>query len=70
MQNKYYLNIIQISKYLYFNKEYVYYKSDKVNFRVGLSYCSEFESDDFEDIHKNTVLGIDYSKEIVQKNRN
>ena len=70
MQNKYHSNIIQINKHLYFNKEYVYYKSDKVNFRVGLSDCSEFKSDDLEEIHKNTVLGIDYSKEIVQKNRN
>ncbi|MCC3863392.1 hypothetical protein K0040_03580 [Terrisporobacter petrolearius] len=47
------------------NKEYVYYKSDKGNFRVGLSYGSEFKNDDLEDIHKNSVLGIDYSKEIV-----
>ena len=46
------------------NKEYVYYKSAQGNFRVGLSYGSESKNDDLEDIHKNSVLGIDYSKEI------
>ncbi|MCC3866691.1 hypothetical protein [Terrisporobacter mayombei] len=46
------------------NKEYIYYKSDQGNFRVWLSYGGEFKNDDLEDIHKNSVLGIDYSKEI------
>ncbi len=46
------------------NKEYIYYKSGKCNFRVGLCYGWEFFSDNLNEIHKNAVVGIDYSKEI------
>ncbi len=46
------------------NKEYIYYKSEKGNFRVGLTYGSEFDSNNIEQINKNTIVGIDYSREI------
>lgn len=46
------------------NKEYIYYKSSKGNFRVGLSYGFEFNNENIEKIHTNSIVGIDYSKEI------
>jgi len=48
------------------SKEYIYYKSDKGNFRVGLSYGEDFNDKSIKEIHKDSIAGIDYSKEIVQ----
>lgn len=42
------------------NKGYIYYKSSKGNFRVGVCYGEEYDS---EEIHNNSVVGLDYSKE-------
>lgn len=48
-------------------KEYIYYKSDKGNFRVGLSYGEEdFNDKSIKEIHKGLIVGIDYSKEILE----
>ena len=46
------------------NKEYIYYKSSKGNFRVGLCYGYRFNEDNVEEVDKNLIVGIDYSKEI------
>ena len=46
------------------NKEYIYYESDKGNFRVGLCYGYEFDDENVEVVNKNKIVGIDYSKEI------
>ncbi|WP_330677229.1 hypothetical protein, partial [Terrisporobacter petrolearius] len=48
------------------SKEYIYYKSDKGNFRVGLTYGEDFNDKSIKEIHKDSIAGIDYSKEIVQ----
>lgn len=46
------------------NKEYIYYKSEKGNFRVGL--CQGYiMTDEGEKVDKDLIVGIDYSKEIV-----
>ena len=47
-------------------KEYIYYKSGKGNFRVGLSYSKDFNDKTPKEIHKDLVVGIDYSKEILE----
>lgn len=48
-------------------KEYIYYKSDKGNFRVGLSYGEEdFSDKSIKEIHEGLIVGIDYSKEILE----
>ena len=46
------------------NKEYIYYKSSKGNFRVGLCYGYKFNEENIEEVDKNLIVGIDYSKEI------
>ena len=46
------------------NKEYIYYESDKGNFRVGLCYGYEFDDENGEVVNENKIVGIDYSKEI------
>ena len=46
------------------NKEYIYYESDKGNFRVGLCYGYEFDDENGEIVNENKIVGIDYSKEI------
>lgn len=46
------------------NKEYIYYKSSKGNFRVGLCYGYKFNEENIEEVDKNLIIGIDYSKEI------
>ena len=46
------------------NKEYIYYKSSKGNFRVGLCYGYKFNEENIEVVDKNLIVGIDYSKEI------
>lgn len=46
------------------NKEYIYYKSDKGNFRVGLCYGYEFNDENVEVLNKDKIVGIDYSKEV------
>ena len=46
-----------------FNKEYIYYKSEKGNFRVGLSYGYAM-TDEGEKVDKNPIVGIDYSREM------
>ncbi|WP_455539266.1 hypothetical protein [Terrisporobacter sp.] len=46
------------------NKEYIYYKSSKGNFRVGLCYGYEFNDDNIEEVNENKIVGIDYSREI------
>lgn len=48
------------------NKEYIYYESSKGNFRVGLCYGYEFNDENVEEINKDKIVGIDYSKEIKQ----
>ena len=45
------------------NKEYIYYKSEKGNFRVGLCY-GYVMTDEGEKVDKDLIVGIDYSKEI------
>ena len=46
------------------NKEYIYYESDKGNFRVGRCYGYEFDDENGEVVNENKIVGIDYSKEI------
>lgn len=46
------------------NKEYIYYKSAKGNFRMGLCYGYEFNDENIEVVNKDKIVGIDYSKEI------
>ena len=46
------------------NKEYIYYESDKGNFRVGLCYGYEFNDENVEAVNENKIVGIDYSKDI------
>lgn len=46
------------------SKEYIYYQSEKGNFRIGLSYGNDFEVKSIEEIHEDVIVGIDYSKEI------
>lgn len=46
------------------NKEYIYYRSSKGNFRVGLCYGYEFNDENIEVLNKDKIVGIDYSKEI------
>lgn len=46
------------------DKEYIYYKSSKGNFRVGLCYGYEFNDDNVQVVNKDNIVGIDYSKEM------
>lgn len=46
------------------NKEYIYYKSSKGNFRVGLCYGYVLNEEGAEEVDKNLIVGIDYSREI------
>lgn len=43
------------------NKEYIYYKSSKGDFRVGLRYGYVYD-DNVEKVDKNLIVGIDYAK--------
>ena len=45
------------------NKEYIYYKSSKGDFKVGLCYSYEFNDENLEVVNKDRICGIDYSKE-------
>ena len=45
------------------NKEYIYYKSEKGNFRVGLSY-GYVMTDEGQKVDKDLIVGIDYSREM------
>ena len=47
------------------NKEYIYYKSEKGNFRVGLCYGYGYDDENGEIVDKNLIVGIDYSKEMI-----
>lgn len=47
-------------------KEYIYYKSDKGNFRVGLSYEEDLTGKNVKEIHESLIVGIDYSKKISE----
>ena len=46
------------------NKEYIYYKCEKGNFRVGLSY-GYVMTDEGEKVDKNLIVGIDYNMEMA-----
>lgn len=48
------------------SKEYIYYKSNKGNFRVGLSYGEDLTGKNVKEIHEGLIVGIDYSKEISE----
>ena len=43
------------------NKEYIYYKSSKGDFRVGLCYGYVYD-DNVEKVDRNLIVGIDYAR--------
>lgn len=45
------------------NTEYKYYKSSKGNFRVNLHYSNDFSDKNIDEIHKDSIISISYSKE-------
>lgn len=45
------------------NTECKYYTSSKGNFRVDLSYTNSFNDKDIDEIHKDAIIAISYSKE-------
>lgn len=47
-----------------FNKKYIFYRSEKGNFVVGLCYGYEFNENNEEELRKDIIIGIDYLKEI------